>query len=309
MGEIQERRLSVQETIEELERNKITLYPPVYDSTLSVTSGKKSPPDGETSALETPRNTIRVIKMNEAETGTQQNDLSGNNTNETVKMENNAAIEINFAPVESENKTKEAADEKQVGKDGKYEEEKVGDENKKDLNTEKDKENKSKGQYENVLELKVSLGEQSKNEKNEDSKPDNKSETKQDSSDKGKAKKDDKPSKKSEPLVPLTDEEIDKIVDKYADLQKDKKSLQKYLDFFFDIDRPHYGYFTCEMLMSKLCRMGYVLSQREVAVSDTFYIFILMISVSISSSLRKLAHAIYREFFSEVKIENFIGKI
>ena len=26
-------------------------------------------------------------------------------------------------------------------------------------------------------------------------------------------------------------------------------------------------------------------------------------------ALRKLAHAIYREFFSEAKIENFIGKI
>ena len=271
MGEIEERRLSVQETIEELERNKITLYPPVYDSTLSVTSGKKSPPDGERSALETPRNTIRVIKMNEAETGTQQNDLSGNNTNETVKMENNTAIEINFAPVESENKTKEAMDEKQVGKDGKYEEEKGSDENKKDLNTEKENENKSNSQNENVLELKVSLGDQPKKEKNEDIKPDNTSETKQDSSDNVKAKKDDKPSKKSEPLVPLTDEEIDKIVDKYADLQKDKKSLQKYLDFFFDIDRPHYGYFTCEMLMNKLCRMGYVLSEREVAVSDKVY--------------------------------------
>ena len=266
MGEI-ERRLSVQEKIEELERNKITLYPPVYDSTLSLSTGRKSPPDVEISASETPRNTIRVIKMNEAESVTQQNDLSGNNTNDTVKMENDATIEMNFTQVDSENKTIKDANAKNAQKDGKYEEGRGSDENRKDYDTEKETENKSETPNESKVELKDSKVDEPVKEKHEESKPDNKLEAEPDSNKKMKVQKDEGSSKKSEPLVPLTDEAIDKIVEKYAGHLKDKTVLQKYLDFFFDIDRPHYGYFTYEMLMHKLYREGCRLSDRQIAVS------------------------------------------
>ena len=65
MNEV-ERRLSVQEKIEELEKNKVTLHPPVFDSKFSMSVDKKSP-ETDASALDTQKNTIRVIKTSDAE--------------------------------------------------------------------------------------------------------------------------------------------------------------------------------------------------------------------------------------------------
>ena len=65
MNEV-ERRLSVQEKIEELEKNKVTLHPPVFDSKFSMSVDKKSP-ETDASVLDTQKNTIRVIKTSDAE--------------------------------------------------------------------------------------------------------------------------------------------------------------------------------------------------------------------------------------------------
>ena len=65
MNEV-ERRLSVQEKIEELEKNKVTLHPPLFDSKFSMSVDKKSP-ETEASSLDTQKNTIRVIKTSDAE--------------------------------------------------------------------------------------------------------------------------------------------------------------------------------------------------------------------------------------------------
>ena len=275
MSEV-ERRLSVQEKIEELERNKITLHPPVFDSKLNVSTGKKSPPDAETNTSETPKNTIRVIKMNEAENVTLENNLGGSNTDGTVNMENHAIIEVKFSKMESEDKVIEEAEKEIVQKEDVNEGEKSGDDIKKDLDTEKQTDKKLEILEESKSEFQISKEEQPAKDKHEENETDNKIETVQESKPKMDVVKDEGSAKNSEPLVPLTDAEIDKIVAKYAGLHKDGKTLQKYLDFFFDMDRPHYGYFTYEMLMHKLYREGWRLSESDIAVSKIAFLSFLL---------------------------------
>lgn len=70
----------------------------------------------------------------------------------------------------------------------------------------------------------------------------------------------------AEEIQPITDEEVDEIVDKYAKM--DKNDLQKYMDFFWSVDTFHFGAFTVHQLAYRLRSAGYTLENRDIAVSD-----------------------------------------
>lgn len=232
MSEV-ERRLSVQEKIEQLEKNKITLHPPIFDSKINMSAEGKSP-DADPDTLEGHKTTIRVIKTNEAENVKVELSLGGKNT---TGLENNDS-KVNNPDgnvKDADNKRMENVKESSGQRDDFQEGEKRDEGTEKDADTEKETDNKI--------------------ETLDEDKPKIKKET------------EDSSAKKKEPLVPLTDAEIDKIVDKYPRLRKDEKALQRYLDFFFSMDRPKYGYFTMEMLIYKLHQDRVYLPEEEIAVS------------------------------------------
>lgn len=68
-----------------------------------------------------------------------------------------------------------------------------------------------------------------------------------------------------EEIPPITDEEVDEIIDKCAKMSKE--DLKKYMDFFWSVDTFRFGAFTVHQLAYRLRTAGYRLENRDIAVS------------------------------------------
>ena len=246
----EERRLSVQEKIEVLEKSKVTLHPPIFDSRINMSTDRNSP-DAESSSLETQKNTIRVVKTNEADSV--QVEVSLGKTDEGDKMDTDVEktddekdIETSKEAEQRETQVKESNStlEKEVqGKEADRGEVQL-QEGKGQVEKETERKEPEKEEHRGKIKTEIPLQE------------DQKTNTKSNEESSEKVK-----------LVPLKDEEIDKIIDRYPRLKKDEKALQKHLDFFFSMDEMRYGYFTVHQLAYRLRSDGYYFSDAEIAVS------------------------------------------
>ena len=68
-----------------------------------------------------------------------------------------------------------------------------------------------------------------------------------------------------EEILPITDEEVEEIIDKCAKMSKD--DLKTYMDFFWSVDEYKFGAFTVHQLAYRLHSSGHYLHNREIAVS------------------------------------------
>lgn len=69
-----------------------------------------------------------------------------------------------------------------------------------------------------------------------------------------------------EDIPPITDEEVEEIIDKCARMSKD--DLKKYMDFFWSVDTFRFGAFTVHQLAYRLRKAGYLLDNKDIAVSS-----------------------------------------
>lgn len=256
----EDRRLSVQEKIEVLEKSKVTLHPPVFDSQIIMSTEKKSP-DAESNALETQKNSIQVIKTNDKDSVKVELSFGGKDEDEKEKED---------TKMKKDDKTdlKEVNEKDNDSKEKENEETKVI---KVDTNESKELENKGDA-IKTVTDEKGDSKDREKVDRETDKDADTEKERKSQSetqnkeiSMKEKEEKEEASEKEEIPLVSLTDAEIDEIVERYPKLHKDPIRLQKYLDFFFSVDKPRYGYFTVQMLAYKLRQDGCYISDREVS--------------------------------------------
>lgn len=71
-----------------------------------------------------------------------------------------------------------------------------------------------------------------------------------------------------EDIPPITDEEVEEIIEKYANMSK--ADLDIYMNFFWSVDTFHFGAFTVHQLAYRLRSAGHMLDNREIAVSLDF---------------------------------------
>ena len=67
-------------------------------------------------------------------------------------------------------------------------------------------------------------------------------------------------------IQPLTKKEIDDIISKF-EKKFDKKELDRYLDFFWSVDRYGFGFFTFPQLVYRMRLMCVFISQQDIAVT------------------------------------------